>query len=328
MKTLSIFFILMALLMGTGCTTTDTAVEVAAPPLADAPEATPPHPVSFEALMAKDFDGREFTVGEVLASEDAYTRYAITYRSGELLISGIMNVPRGDGPFPVLFLNHGYIDPAIYTTGRGLRREQDYFARQGFVIIHSDYRNHAGSDDDPNYRTTLRLGYVEDVINAVKAVQAAKLPYIDTEHIGMLGHSMGGGIAQGLAVVEPELVDAIVLYAPVAGNAWANYERYTVDRPDEAQIILDLYGSAQDNPDFWAGASSENYYDLLTAPVMIHIGTNDESTPPEWSYAIAGKLEELDKDVTLHVYEGETHEFGPQWATMMERSVQFFQSKL
>jgi hypothetical protein len=28
-----------------------------------------------------------------------------------------------------VILNHGYIDPAIYTNGRGLKREQDYLAR-------------------------------------------------------------------------------------------------------------------------------------------------------------------------------------------------------
>ena len=29
-----------------------------------------------------------------------------------------MNVPRGTGPFPVLVLLHGYIDPAVYVTVR------------------------------------------------------------------------------------------------------------------------------------------------------------------------------------------------------------------
>ncbi len=286
------------------------------------------NPVSLYALMNKDFDGRDFEVGNILAEEDEYTRYAITYMSGDLRITGIMNVPKGDGPFPVLFLNHGYIDTDIYTSGRGLRREQDYFAKHGFVVVHSDYRNHAGSDNDPDNETSLRLGYTEDVINAVLAIQAAGLDYVNPEEIGMLGHSMGGGIAQNVAVVDPDLVDAFVLYAPVSGNAWANFNEYTSDDPEQSQTILSVYGGADDNPEFWSGVSAENFYERINKPVLIHIGTKDESTPPEWSYSINDKLQALNKNVELQVYESETHEFGPSWSLMMDRSADFFEQHL
>ena len=107
-----------------------------------------PDRVSLPALMRKDFDGRRLRLGMSRASTPTYTRYAVTYRGGDLTISGIMNVPDGDGPFPVLVLNHGYIDPAYYVTGQGLAREQDFLAGRGYVVLHTDYRNHAGSDDD------------------------------------------------------------------------------------------------------------------------------------------------------------------------------------
>ena len=136
-----------------------------------------PGPVSLQALMAKKYDGRKLRVGRVLDRTGAYTRYFVTYRSGNLAISGIMNVPTGKGPFPALVLNHGYIDPAIYTNGRGLMREQDYLARRGYVVLHTDYRNHAQSDDDPTAELELRLGYTEDVINAVLALSGRRCPY-------------------------------------------------------------------------------------------------------------------------------------------------------
>src|SRR3989344_1177212 len=131
------------------------------------------HPVSLPYLMQKQFDGRDLTLGRILDDNSAYTRYFITYRSGELTISGIMNVPKGSpaGGFPVLILNHGHIDTAVYTNGRGLKREQDYLARRGYVVIHPDYRNHAQSDKDPEADVNFRLGYVEDVINAVYAMK-------------------------------------------------------------------------------------------------------------------------------------------------------------
>src|SRR3989338_4121372 len=94
------------------------------------------HPVSIPALMKKEFDGRELKLVRILDENEVYTRHYITYKSGDLTISGILNIPKGQGPFPLLVLNHGYIDPEIYTNGRGLKREQDYLARHGYAVIH------------------------------------------------------------------------------------------------------------------------------------------------------------------------------------------------
>jgi hypothetical protein len=115
-------------------------------------------PVSLPALMDRQYDGRALRARQVLARTDAYTRYYATFRSGSLRISGVMNVPRGPGPFPVVVLLHGYIDPAVYENGQGLLREQDYLARRGYVALHVDYRGHAGSDPAPGAETNLRLG--------------------------------------------------------------------------------------------------------------------------------------------------------------------------
>jgi len=117
----------------------------------------PPHPVSMQALINKKYDGRDLKVGRLLADKGAYKRYLITYRGDGLTISGVMNVPDGKGPFPVLVLNHGYIDPDTYFPGQGMPREHDYLARQGYVVLHTDYRGHASSDNDKNVDYELRL---------------------------------------------------------------------------------------------------------------------------------------------------------------------------
>lgn len=239
-----------------------------------------------------------------------------------------MNVPKGRGPFPILILNHGYIDPAVYTNGRGLKREQDYLARQGYVVVHPDYRNHAESDDDPEVRYTFRLGYTEDVINLVYALRAANLPYLDAQRIGMLGHSMGGGIAQNVAVIAPGLVKAYVLFAPTSGDQIDNFNKYNLRRADEANEMLRRYGTAAENPNFWKGISASTYYTRITEPVLIQIGTADESTPLEWSQRIADHLRELAKDVTLYTYAGEPHEFMAAWPSVMRRTVDFFNQHL
>lgn len=275
----------------------------------------------------KKYDGREFTTGRVLESNSAYTRYFITYKSGELTISGIMNVPKGtipEGGFPVLILNHGFIDQSIYTNGRGLKREQDYLARKGFVVIHPDYRNHAESTKTDDDAIKERLGYVEDVINLVYAVRASDLSYVNKEKIGMMGHSMGGGISQTIAVVQPDLVKAMVLYAPVSMDLRDSYERWMKERPETVSAIAKLYGLPVDNPDFWDSISAERYTDRIAIPMAYHHGTKDPDVPIEWSDQTVGLLQSKNKTVEYFKYEGEGHEFGPQWNLFMQRTADFF----
>jgi uncharacterized protein len=284
------------------------------------------HPVSLPALMRKTYDGRELRTVSVLGRNSAYTRYAVRFRSGRLRISGIMNVPAGRGPFPVLILNHGYIDPDVYTTGRGLAREQDYLARRGYVVLHVDYRNHAQSDDDPNYELNLRLGYTEDVINAVYAVKGSTLPYLDGDRVGMLGRSMGGGVTFNALVVQPDLVKAAVVYAPVSSDVVDNFDRW-IRRMGErrvlAQRIAARYGSPEQNPEFWRNVSPVTFFDRISVPMIMHHGTDDESVPLPWSRKTLAALERAGKNVRLYIYEGEHHAFGPQWTESIRRTVRF-----
>ncbi len=283
---------------------------------------------SIEELVDKNFDGRDLSVGQILERHDAYTRYYITYRSGELSISGIMNVPSGAGPFPVLILNHGYIDPAIYTNGRGLRREQDYLARQGFVVIHPDYRNHAQSSRVDDGELENRLGYVEDVINAVYAVRASSLPYFDKENIGMLGHSMGGGIAQTIAVAKPDLVDAIALYAPISMDYRDSYFKYMARNPERAERIRERYGTPEENGPVWDALSPATYVERISVPMILFQGTRDESVPKEWSDRTAELMKTEGKALDYVVYDGEAHEFGPRWTDFMRQTTEFFRRHL
>jgi uncharacterized protein len=291
-------------------------------------------PVSLQAIAQKEFKGSNFTVGEKLEENTSYTRYFISYISEGLKISGIMNVPKGvvpQGGFPVLFLNHGYIDPAVYTNGRGLRREQDYFAKQGFVVIHSDYRNHAQSDKDPNAEAGLRLGYVEDVLNAIAAVKNSNLEYLSKEKFGMLGHSMGGGVAQSIMVTKPGLVQAYVMYAPVSSDYRDSFNKWIAGdrtRAAIAQQIIEAFGAPQDDPEFWDNVSPRTFFENVADPVQYHHGTADQDVPLSWSEDSVARLQDLQKNAELFTYSGQPHEFTASWFTFMERSTSFFREQL
>ena len=295
----------------------------------------PPHPVSLPFLMQMEFDGRDLRREKILDDNKYYTRYYITYMSGKFKISGIMNVPKGPGPFPVLILNHGYINTRYYTNGRGLKREQDYFARRGYIVIHPDYRNHADSDKDPEHQTNLHIGYVEDVINAVYAVKSSHLKFFDKENIGMLGHSLGGGIALSIMVAKPGLVKAYVLFAPISIDYRDNFKRWILGRreqkygpPEVAQKIINKYGSPEDNPEFWDNISAKTFLQNVKDPVIVHHGTADDSVPIEWSERLEKAFKDQGKTITLYTYQNGKHEFIAHWPLVMKRSVEFFDKHL
>lgn len=286
---------------------------------------TSPHPVSLPAVAAKPPDGRDFRVGRVLARESAYVRYHVTYVGDGLTISGIMNVPSGPGPHPVVIFNHGYIDPDIYVNGQGLRREQDYLARRGYLVVHVDYRNHAQSDDDPAADLSLRLGYVRDSINALSAIRAANLPYADPERAAMLGRSMGGSVTMGAAVTHPDLFDAYVMFAPTSADAVDNFNKWTRGQSQRralAQRIIQAYGSPEENPAFWDGASPITFVDRVASPVLILHGTRDDTCPIEWSERTVAALRQAGKQVELVRYD-DGHAFGPAYTQSMQRTVAF-----
>ena len=301
------------------------------------PTATPtakpkkkPHPISIQALIEKKYDGRALKLGRQIGDGGSYKRYLVSYRGDGERISGVMNVPDGKGPFPVLVLNHGYIDPDIYNPGQGMAREQDFLARRGFVVLHIDYRGHASSTNDPNVDYELRLPYAVDTINAVKAVKSSKLKFLDGERVGWLGRSMGGGVTLTALVAQPGLVDAAVIYASVSSLAADNWRTFSSDAEDQRtnRRIARGYGLPKDNPEFWLAASSRPYFDRITEPVMVHHGLQDDTCPVEWSRRTVRALRKADKDVTYHSYRGEGHTFAGQWGRSIERTADFFEREL
>ena len=291
---------------------------VFAPPSAAA-ESDP----SIPAAIAETYDGRDLRIRKDIGSTSAYTRHAITYESGDLTISGIMNKPRGKGPFPVVVLAHGYIDPAVYVTGQGFRREQDWLARNGYVALHVDYRNHAGSDDDPGSDVTLRLGYAADVINAGLAVRGSTLPFIDSERVALLGRSMGGGVAFQAMVIRPGVYDAVITYASTSTDIVDNFNRWQRFDGNLGRRIIARYGSPESNPAFWRTMSSRNYLARATEPVLMLHGTNDESCDIEWARATERALKQAGKDVTLIEYRGAGHYLYGPWTDSIRQVKRF-----
>ena len=301
-----------------------TGLALAAPPAAAATDES----ATIPAALARTYTGGDLRIVKNLGGTSAYTRHAIAYRAGDMRITGIMTKPRGKGPFPVVVLAHGYIDPDEYWSGQGFRREQDWLARNGYIALHVDYRNHAGSSKDPDNNRLMRLGYAEDVIGAGLAVRDSTLPYLDNENIAVLGRSMGGSVVYQALVLAPGLFDAGITYASTSTNVADNFNKWVRNDYPISRDILKAYGTPEANPGLWSRMSSRNYLDRITEPVLAIHGTKDEECPIAWARATHAALRKAGVDATLKEYPGERHYMLGGWADSIRTVNRFLERHL
>jgi len=149
----------------------------------------------------------------------------ITYMSQGLRITGVIAKPKGEGPFPLVLVNHGGYSHAKDHLVQVMR-----VASAGFVTIASDYRGHGGSEgrDGSNFQEVELYG--RDAVNGLKA--AKTLPYVDASRIGLWGHSMGGFVSW--YVLTSEVGQEIDAYAQISS-------RITVDEEKLSQIKCPLF---------------------------------------------------------------------------------------
>ncbi len=303
------------------------------------------HPMAeytIEGLRRRAYPGGTIQVRSVLTVTNSFTRYYIDYPSDELTITGVMQVPHGEGPFPVIILNHGYIPRDNYWPGADTWNAAQYLNRHGYLTIAPDFRSWGESDVANSFFST---GQVIDTLNLIGSLSS--VPEADPERVGMWGHSMGGGVTSKAITIDPR-IKAAVLYAPVSADDAEVLTRWGTGckggQPDGfaeecagAEVLTNdidehlyqAYRSALSDPQILYQVSPINYFDTVVAPVQIHIGTADTTTPPEWSDAINRALQEAGKEIEYYPYPGQGHTFeGEHWRSFMEHVTQFFDHHL
>lgn len=253
-----------------------------------------------------------------------YTRREVRYRSDDLTVSGVLFVPDGPGPHPAVVLNHGYIDPDRYVSGQGMPREQDLLARRGWVVLHTDYRGHAGSDDVSGLAHELRVGYARDAIAAVKVLR--ERDDVDPDRVAMLGRSMGGGVTLSALTIEPDIVDAAVIHASVSSRFRDNLRRWTVpERPERVSALEERFGPIDGDAPAWSDLSPRSAFARIEADVLALHGVRDETCPIGWARATDRALTESGVNARLVEYDGEGHTFAAAWPDAMDRTIRFFE---
>jgi dienelactone hydrolase len=315
------------------------------------PTATPlPHlmyPYTIAGLRERDFPGGEIQIGARIAFNDQFSTFLISYPSEGLTITGVLNIPAGEGPFPVIVMNHGFYPRSEYTSGDGSQRAAEYLTQRGYITVSSDYRTWGGSDFGFSF---FHTGLVADVMNLLASLDS--IPQVDVSRIGMWGHSMGGGITTKILTLESP-VRAAVLYAPNSADDADLIARWgygcigdiaageLLETCNSADVIpeslpvevIAAYEEAAQSPEKMQEIAPFYHLDSVNVPVQIHIGSADGdyigSTPPEWSYKLNQALLDWNKNVQLFVYQNQRHSFtGDAWILLMDRAVEFYDENL
>lgn len=307
----------------------------------------PLYPYTIPGLRARTYPGGQIQIRWGLANTASFSQYYIEYPSDRLTITGVMNVPVGEGPFPTIILLHGYVDRALFFSGADTWQAAEFFASQGYLVISPDLRSWGESDEG---LSLFHTGLTADVINLIASLHT--LPEADTDHIGLWGHSMGGGITTKVLAVAGHHIDAAVLYAPNSADdadLIARWGRGCLSGESEAagvkcnpaevipedtpSDVVDAYVVQAQNPEFLRQVAPLFHLDSITTPIQIHIGTADgqflSGTPPEWSEKLAEALRAAGKDVDYYTYPGQGHAFiGESWNLFQMRALAFFDGHL
>lgn len=304
-------------------TATINPLRTIAPTLTLSPTPDPYVNMYIESLADRKYGGGVLEdLGLLNSTSGAFSRRLFRYRSEGLQMYGFINIPVGEGPFPVIIMLHGHVEPEQYKTLDYSTRYADALAEQGYVVLHPNLRGYAPS---PVAENRLGIGDTIDTLNLLALIKQFSgvegiLEKADAERIGLWGHSMGGGIVLRILIVDPD-IDAALLYASINADENLNLSHFENDgrgiekisAPEETINLL----------------SPLKYLGRITAPLSIHHGEADAVVPSEWSIDLCEKLQSLDQTVECWNYAGQPHTFLDSGDTqLIARTTEFFNARL
>jgi uncharacterized protein len=302
-----------------------------------APGITPtptPFPMEIRSLRGGSYPGSDIAIEQELDPGANYRRYYASYLSEGLKIFALLTIPNGEMPkggWPAIVFNHGYIPPDQYRTTERYIAYVDRLAGSGYIVFRIDYRGHDRSEGTPSGAYS-NPGYLNDVLNAVSSLQ--RFPQANPEKIGMWGHSMGGYLTLRAMVIS-DAVRAGVIWAGVVGSypeMLYNWRRSSTSpipslRPGNSrwrETWLQMYGTPEQNPDFWNSVSANTFLTDLSGPLQLHHGTADEDVPWEFSQTLSSQIQAAGREVELFTYEGDNHNISGYFSTAMNHTIEFY----
>jgi dienelactone hydrolase len=147
-------------------------------------------------------------------NKDLFHEQEVVVGRGEWKLPGTLSLPVGDGPFPAVVLVHGSgPNDRDETLGpnKPFRDLAWGLASQGIAILRYEKRTRAHGPRIQEHldRLTIQEEVIDDALEAVALLQS--VPQVDTRHIFVLGHSLGGYVLPLIGKADAEIAGLIVL---------------------------------------------------------------------------------------------------------------------
>lgn len=299
-----------------------------------------PHPATIDGLKNTPLSETQLQIEENLGANASYTSHRASYSSDGLTIYGLLTIPREEPPengFPAIVFLHGYIPPNQYRTNERYVAYVDNLARSGFVVFKIDYRGHDQSEGEPS-GAYFAPDYVRDAQHAVQALR--QYDRVNSESIGLWGHSMSGNVALRTVVVDQNIQAAVIWAGAVYSYAdrvayGLNDNSFVRQRDAEQNIIsrsgeiLDTYGEYSPQSPFWQAMAPTNYLEGIETAIQLHHAENDSVVSPNYSRDLVKEFVKKGVEHEAYYYPIGGHDIeGTSFRTAMDRTVEFFQSHL
>ena len=249
-------------------------------------------------------------VRDALRSTDDIEVYQVYYNSlDRVRIAGWYCLPKERRkPLPAILQVPGYLmEPPIPKN----------WAQKGYAAFSVAPRGKLRSNQqfNPGYPglLTYRIidkntysyrGFYVDALRAIDYLLSRK--EIDSERIGVTGHSQGGGLAIVTAAMRPQIKAASAGAPYLCGFTDAIKLTHTYPY-EEINDYLRLHPEHQklveQTLSYFDGI---NFADKIRCPIIVSIGLQDNVCPPETGYAVFNSIASNEKK--LYPYEGHGHD--------------------
>ena len=297
---------------------------------------------AFENLRKTQFPQNQIRLGGVISeNENSFQQVFYFYvpkapNSKEMLkVSGLANIPKEEGEYPVIVMFRGFIPNDVYKPGAGTQPSATVLSRAGFITLAPDFLDFGESDKSGDsfegrfqtYTTALTLLSSLTTFNQGLESNYKGTISADLQRIGIWGHSNGGHIALSTLAVSGKNYPT-VLWAPVSKSFPYSILYYTDEYDDQGKQLREALASFENLYDVEL-FSPEKYYKWIKAPILISQGLDDQEVPYWWSDELVEALEKNKIDVTYFTYPNAGHNLLPSgWSAAVTNAVNFYKERL
>lgn len=306
-----------------------------------APKEKPLLAYTFENLKKTVFPINNITLGKIIAETPEIITQTFYFdvpdkpdSKSMLKASGVINIPKNPGTYPIIIMLRGFIPEETYRPGAGTEHVATVLAQNKFITLAPDFLGF-GESSPPSknsfearfqtYTTALTLFLSLPTLNSSLDASYSATIKADIDRVGIWAHSNGGHIALSALAISG-LTYPTVLWAPVSKSFPYSILFYTDETDDQGKALrkaLTLFENDYDVQLF----SPERYYKWIKAPLSIHQGDLDREVPISWSDDLVDELKKDEINAEYTTYSGADHNMLPTWSSAVKNSISFYEKK-